>query len=776
MFRKVAIVRKSILFLLLTLLLSGMALSETNERRLVSQSFKRADLVHVFKVLAKAMGAKARIGPSVQGSVSIKLVDATPREALRRVLALQQGKFAYRILLSPELTLVVDTPEALAALEKATQEPQETPAAPRNTAQVSPVAKSADVKVPADSIRMEYLLEEAPSAKVLEFLKPEYTAVKFTPHPTMNGFFARGSREDLLQIKRELGNLDRVPEPPSPPLREYLPVKYGDVNEIRALLGNVIPDVQYNVDSRQSMLIVEGAPGRINEVREMLSELSLPIESSLAANHPTPTNPTETIAVEQRPSPPVEAESYEASDETEFRRASQRPLSTFSIDVDTASYANVRRFLKAGQLPPVDAIRLEELINYFNYDYPEPKDRELFSITTELTSCPWKEDHQLLRVGLQGRRRAADKAPPRNLVFLLDVSGSMDMPNKLPLVKKSMQLLLQTLGAEDSVALVIYAGSEGLVLPSTPCSERELISAKMEDLNAGGSTHGSAGIQLAYDAARENFQKGAINRVILCTDGDFNVGLTGGALTRLIEREREDGIFLTVLGFGTGNIKDDTLEMLADKGNGNYAYVDSLMEAEKVLVREADSTLETIAKDVKLQIEFNPKRVHSYRLIGYENRRLKDEDFNNDKKDAGELGAGHNVTALYEIVAKGKPAIEKLRYQNRRTTTDRANDQELASVKLRYKRPNGKKSKLIETIVKNVPVDFEKASRDTRFASSVVAFGQVLRGSKFRGTADLAQVVEWARKSVGDDPHGDRHEFLKLIRLADSLLNMAARR
>ena len=466
---------------------------------------------------------------------------------------------------------------------------------------------------------------------------------------------------------------------------------------------------------------------------------------------------------------PAGAESYEQVDETGYREVSKRPLSTFSIDVDTASYANVRRFLNDGSLPPADAVRVEELINYFRYDYPQPKGKEPFSVTTELSQCPWNSEHQLLRVGLQGKKTEAKKMPPRNLVFLLDVSGSMSSPDKLPLVKRAMQMLLATMGKDDHVAIVVYAGDEGLALDSTSCDEKGLISEKIESLESGGSTNGSAGIVLAYETARKNFREGAINRVVLCTDGDFNVGLTGGSLDSLIEKEREHGIFLTVLGFGTGNIKDDTMESLADKGNGNYAYIDSVLEAQKVLVREAGSTLETIAKDVKLQIEFNPKRVHSYRLVGYENRRLEDEDFANDKKDAGELGAGHNVTALYELVTDGKATPSDLRYQETPSTTGKADSDELALVKLRYKEPTGDTSKLIEMPISDKPVAFAKASQDLRFAASVAAFGMVLRDSEYKGQASLTQVKEWAAQATGKDPNGDRHEFLKLVELAGRL-------
>ena len=720
--------RFSILYLFLAFLLASPGLAQVNSQKRVTLSFSKADLGEALKVVAREMGASLYLAPSVHGTVTIDLVDLPALDALGQILAAQEKK--YDFLIHSNQTLVVGTPEQLVALGAAVALPQDGP------------------------IRMEFLLEDAPSAKVVDFLKVEYPRVEFTPHPTMNGFYARGSKDELLQIKRELSSLDRVPEPPAPPQREYLPVKYAAISEVRGLLSSMVPDVKYDLDTERNLLIVEGSPGAIDQVRELLSELGPTVERA---------EPVE-------PAKSVEAESYEAPEETGFRQVVKRPLSTFSIDVDTASYSNIRRFLKEGRLPPAQAVRIEEMVNYFSYDYPQPKGKEPFSLSSELSVCPWNTDHQLLRIGLQGRR--SDVTPPRNLVFLLDVSGSMDSPNKLPLVKRSMQLLLSTLGKQDRVAIVVYAGHEGLVLPSTAGDRKELINETIELLQAAGSTHASAGIQLAYKVACENFKKGAINRVILCTDGDFNVGLTGGSLTNLIEMEREHGIFLTVLGFGTGNLKDDTMENLADKGNGNYAYVDSLLEAHKVLVRESSSTLETIAKDVKLQIEFNPKRVHEYRLIAYENRRLNDEDFSDDRKDAGEMGAGHRVTALYELAIEGK-AEDSLRYQNVATTKDEAESQELALVKIRFKAPTRKLSELLEIPISDTAVKFADASQDFRFAASVAAFGLLLSDSEFKGLAKLSKLREWAGQAIGPDPFGERREFLNLIELVESLERIA---
>jgi Ca-activated chloride channel family protein len=472
--------------------------------------------------------------------------------------------------------------------------------------------------------------------------------------------------------------------------------------------------------------------------------------------------------------PTHNTEAYARIVENPFLEVSQNPLSTFSIDVDTASYSNVRRFLADGQLPPADAVRIEELVNYFTYDYPAPKGPEPFSVDAEVAGCPWNDGHRLVRIGLQGRRIDAGQLPERNLVFLLDVSGSMGDPRKLPLLKASMKLLVEQLTARDRVAMVVYAGASGVALPPTAGDHKDTILAALARLEAGGSTNGAGGIQQAYQLARQNFHPGGINRVILATDGDFNVGITSeGALTRLIEKERESGVFLTVLGLGTGNVKDSTMEKLADAGNGNYAYLDTLSEARKVLVTQAGSTLVTIAKDVKIQIEFNPARVQAYRLIGYENRLLSAEDFNDDKKDAGEIGAGHNVTALYEIVPVGAPSptagVDPLRYQTPRAATPQAGGDELLTVKLRYKEPREDHSRLIAGAVQDAGGSLGQASADTRFSAAVAAFGMLLRGSEHKGSASFAQVRELARQSLGQDPNGYRAEFLTLVDKAEAL-------
>lgn len=461
-------------------------------------------------------------------------------------------------------------------------------------------------------------------------------------------------------------------------------------------------------------------------------------------------------------------ESYAHIVENVFLKPQDNPLSTFSIDVDAASYSNIRRHLNNGSLPPVDAVRLEEMINYFTYDYPQPDNDEPFSITTELSECPWNKDHNLLHIGLQGQDIDMEDLPPSNLVFLIDVSGSMRPENKLPLLQQSMKLLVNELREQDRVAIVTYAGNAGLVLESTSGSEKEKIIRAIDGLSAGGCTAGAKGIITAYKVAKKYFTKGGNNRVILATDGDFNIGVSSdGEMTELIESKRDDGIFLTVLGFGMGNYKDSKMEILADKGNGNYAYIDNINEAKKVLVKGLRGTLFTIAKDVKIQIEFNPLRVKGYRLLGYENRILAKEDFNDDTKDAGELGAGHTVTALYEIIPADSEeklaSVDDLKYQVVMIPVNAIESQELANIKLRYKQPDGKVSKLIEQAQLDEPVKLSRASDNLRFSAAVAEWGMMLRDSQFRGDGSYEQVLKLANNAMGDDDSGYRGEFIKLV-------------
>ena len=466
-------------------------------------------------------------------------------------------------------------------------------------------------------------------------------------------------------------------------------------------------------------------------------------------------------------------EAYDRVEDNPFLDVLQNPLSTFSIDVDTASYANVRRFINSGRLPPRDAVRIEEMINYFHYDDPQPDGEAPFSVSLEVAPAPWMVEHQLLRIGLKGAELEMEDRPPSNLVFLLDVSGSMRSANKLPLVKKSIGLLVEKLDERDRVAIVVYAGASGLALPSTSCDQKATILGALERLGAGGSTNGGAGITLAYQTAAANFRSDGINRVILATDGDFNIGLTDqGGLTRLIEEKARSGVFLSVLGFGMGNYKDSTLVKLADRGNGNYAYIDTLNEARKHLVHEMDSTLVTIAKDVKIQIEFNPAQVGSYRLIGYENRVLRAEDFNDDRKDAGEIGAGHSITALYEIVpaggAAGAAAIDPLKYQQPRQSTPATESAELLTLKLRYKAPHEDTSRLLSyPLAAGAARDsYAAASENFKLAAAVASFGMLLRDSPHKGSTTMGSVLELATEVKGEDRHGYRAELLELIRRA----------
>jgi Ca-activated chloride channel homolog len=467
-------------------------------------------------------------------------------------------------------------------------------------------------------------------------------------------------------------------------------------------------------------------------------------------------------------------EGYDEVVENRFLTATENPLSTFSIDVDGASYSNVRRFLQSDQLPPAGSVRIEELINYFHYDYPQPKGEDPFSINTEIADCPWSTQNKLVMIGLQGKKIPTDKLPASNLVFLIDVSGSMFEPDKLPLVKSSLKLLVDQLREQDRVSLVVYAGNAGLVMPSTSGSEKQKIRDAIDALEAGGSTAGGAGIELAYDVARKNFVRDGNNRVILCTDGDFNVGPSSdAALEDLIEKERMTGVYLTVLGFGQGNYQDSKMQKLADKGNGNHSYIDNLEEARKVLVNEFGGTLFTIAKDVKLQVEFNPQKVQAYRLIGYENRLLNKEDFNNDKKDAGDLGSGHTVTALYEIIPVGVKSrfIEKtdsLKYQSGPKFSVAAGD-ELMTVKFRYKKPDEVKSRLLVHSVIDQHLVFGKTSDNFRFVAAVAQFGMLLRNSEFRQQASFNSAFKLAEGAQGEDREGYRSAFLGLLKRASRL-------
>lgn len=465
-------------------------------------------------------------------------------------------------------------------------------------------------------------------------------------------------------------------------------------------------------------------------------------------------------------------ENYNPINENGFQMASSSPVTTFSVDVDRASYSNVRRFLNSGHMPPVDAVRVEEMINYFDYDYPQPKGNNPLSVTTEISDSPWNAGLKLVHIGLQAQKVPTDNLPASNLVFLIDVSGSMFAYNKLPLLKQAFKLLVDQLRPQDKVSIVVYAGAAGVVLPPTSGGNKIKIKEALEGLQAGGSTAGGAGINLAYQLAGEGFIPKGNNRIILATDGDFNVGVSSqGELQRLVEEKRRGGVYLSILGFGMGNYKDSHIETLADKGNGNYAYIDNIQEAQKVFVQEFGGTLFTVAKDVKLQIEFNPRYVHAYRLIGYENRAMKNEEFHDDKKDAGDMGSGHTVTAIYEIVPVGVRSnylakSDDLKYQK---TTSSGNSDELLTLKIRYKQPDSEKSSLLEFPMKNVSRPLAATSDNFRFAASVAEFGMLLRQSEYRGTANYAGLIKRAKEAFGKDDEGYRAEFVRLVKLSQSL-------
>ena len=506
-------------------------------------------------------------------------------------------------------------------------------------------------------------------------------------------------------------------------------------------------------------------PSRMN--MEQIGELKMKLPPMDAEYNPG----KEQISIQR---PGFNTEAYEYIDDNSFLDAARNPLSTFSIDVDTASYSNMRRFLDRGSMPPNDSIRIEELVNYFDYDYQSPQDGKPFAANVEMTEAPWNPQNKLLRIGLKGREIAAGRRPESNLVFLIDVSGSMSDQNKLPLVKESMMMLVDNLTESDRVALVVYAGYAGIRLPSTRGDMKQTIRNAINALIAGGSTSGASGIQLAYQVAQENFIKDGVNRVILATDGDFNVGITNrGDLTRLIEEKAKSGIYLSALGFGMNNYKDATLELLADKGRGNYAYIDNVNEARKVLVEQMDATLVAIAQDVKIQVEFNPAHVKSYRLLGYENRIMAKEDFNNDAKMAGVIGAGHTVTALYELNIAGtsdpNPDVDPLRYQKPSQFSNAADSGELATLKIRSKDPEKDTSVLTEFVIKNGAGNFAAASGDFKFAAAVAAFGMTLRNSPYKGDVEFNDILDWANEGRGADRYGYRDEFIRLVHRAASI-------
>jgi Ca-activated chloride channel family protein len=546
----------------------------------------------------------------------------------------------------------------------------------------------------------------------------------------------------------------------------YIGLKTHEVSIGTSDLLNV--KMEEDVQALQEVVITGGKPQR--EKKALTGAVST-VQKRSPKNHAIKDSGTGDylLSAEEPARPDYNTEEYDAIHEQGFRDAMRIPLSTFSIDVDAASYSNVRRFINNGQRPPIDAVRIEEMVNYFDYDYSQPESDVPFSINTEIAPAPWNKKHKLVHIGLQGKVIPTENLPASNLVFLIDVSGSMSDVNKLPLLKSSFKLLVDQLRAQDKVAIVVYAGAAGVVLEPTSGANKEKIVASLDKLQSGGSTAGGEGIRLAYALAKENFVTGGNNRVILATDGDFNVGESSNAsMERLVEDKRKDGVFLTVLGYGMGNYKDSKMETLADKGNGNYAYIDSILEAQKVLVNEFGGTLFTIAKDVKIQVEFNPTKVQAYRLIGYENRHLKDEDFNNDKKDAGEIGSGHAVTALYEVIPVGIESeffkIDELKYQKTVVDKSAATSKELLTVKIRYKAPDGDVSKLISRSLQDKVTNEDKTSENFRWSAAVAGFGMLLRKSEYINGYTFDDVIVLAESSRGKDERGYRVEFINMMK------------
>ncbi|GAB5539861.1 MAG: hypothetical protein Salg2KO_19640 [Salibacteraceae bacterium] len=551
---------------------------------------------------------------------------------------------------------------------------------------------------------------------------------------------------------------------------EVIKSGYHDVRVATHTKSFVTVSMQSAIEIDQE-LTVPKAPMELEDIQAVTLSDHATTESGYPSRHKlaAPMGMIHHVA----PPVPQNNESYAEISENDFHYAAQEPLSTFSIDVDRAAYSNVRRFLNNGQLPPVDAVRIEEMVNYFDYEYDSPTGKDPVRIFTEVAQAPWNADHQLLHIGIRARDMDKEKLPASNLVFLIDVSGSMNAANKLPLLKSSMKMLVQQMRKEDRVAIVVYAGAAGLVLESTSGSEKQKIYSAIDNLNAGGSTAGGAGIKLAYQVALENFAKDGNNRIVLATDGDFNVGASSDqAMEHLIEAKRNQGVFLTVLGFGMGNYKDSKMEILADKGNGNYAYIDNITEAKKTLVNEFGGTMYTIAKDVKIQIEFNPANVAEYRLIGYENRMLAKEDFNNDKKDAGEMGVGHVVTALYEIVPIGRHSnrVDPLKYQPQSDVIESAvHTDEMATVKLRYKQPDSHQSILMAETIKQREQSIDKASLNLRWSASIAHFGMLLRNSDHIGSGTYATMIPIAQKAIGEDKEGYRRECVQLMKAAEMI-------
>ena len=601
----------------------------------------------------------------------------------------------------------------------------------------------------------------------LKAVKPAVQAFKKPDH---------GELDNNVSTGWEYGEAESVSFPKGEQSSVYTPSASGS-NTLGLTVDNVSSGTFYSWDFGDNFETDAAASSHYGTLSGNNS--SMTISDSISINFNTLSQQySGSTYVPKEPSRPVGYyyERYDDLEENKFMVATDDPLSTFSIDVDGASYSNMRRFINSGMLPPKNSIRLEEMINYFDYKIPAPSSdsKHPFRITTEMAQCPWNKENKLVQISLKGKEIEKSQIPKNNLVFLVDVSGSMDSYDKLGLLKRGLRLLVQELREEDRVAIAVYAGAAGLVLPSTSGANKDRILDALDGLTAGGSTAGGEGIQLAYRLAKENYIQNGNNRIILVTDGDFNVGVTNDdELVELIEDKRKSGVSLSVMGFGTGNIQDSKMEKLADNGNGNYSYIDNVLEAKKVMVTEMGGTLTTIAKDVKLQVEFNPKWVDSYRLVGYENRKLEHEDFDDDKKDAGELGAGHTIVAIYEITPrKGDSASsgQELKYQKTVPNDNEAVEEELLTVKFRYKQPKGTKSKLIVKTLNYSDVT-KSPSQTFRFAASVAEFGLLLRDSEYKGKANFSSVLRTARNSKGMDHYGYRSEFIQLVEKTEILLN-----
>jgi len=605
--------------------------------------------------------------------------------------------------------------------------------------------------------------------------------------PMVAAFKETGAKKDYKKLRFYEGNVKAKAQPPVKPkpmaksasvARSSAPARVASKSAQPSRNATVVSE------NREQMLKEVSRSWQRPKVFEIVKKDKSNVPSSRPASWDKSTSddfaPSHSSLAQKRSisvnSESYNRESYDSLKDNDFKDPRHQALSTFSVDVDTASYSNVRRILSRGQLPPAGAVRIEELINYFPYQLEAPARDEAhpFRVTTELATSPWNKKNKLMKVSIKGYEVSREQQPDTNLVFLIDVSGSMRGAKKLGLVKQSLELLINKMRDQDRVAFVVYAGASGLVLPSTTANNKATLLHALTQLKSGGSTNGGAGIELAYDVAQKNFIKGGNNRVILCSDGDFNVGVSDrSSLVKLIEAKAKQGVFLTILGFGQGNYQDAQMEELSNKGNGNYAYIDDLKEAKKVLVEQAGGTLLTIAKDVKVQVEFNPSQVAAYRLIGYANRVMAAEDFNNDKKDAGEIGAGHSVTALYEIVPAGikvaATSVDALKYQKKVESEEADYAGELCTVKFRYKQPDGDKSTLISVPVDIEAKNFASATVDFRFASAVAGFGMLLRDSEYKGELTYAQLIELIEESKGLDSGGYRKEFQGLVEQAARL-------